>query len=268
MEINKKIIKNAIAVATIFILLNTITTPIVNGIDKDKKEMVRVTCRICTFNGTHKITTQLPIDRVMKIQNEQDNEILFSLLKECNIIPKNSSISFLKNKFQKEMVENPLIIKNLKEILMNSDESIFFNLLCITRVDWSYGTKFFAPLFMLGNSPVRGWLNFPIWMIFGWLLQPFFEVIPRLASLLFISLLIPSSDIVNIGIGGRFGYDVETIGLLGKRTFDNHYKPLIFSLVGFHGYHITFEFPHNGGGWYRQDTFIGFTLATIILPQK
>lgn len=259
--------RNVFVIGIICILLGTTIVPVVSGINRGKRGMVNVTCRICLSKRIHEVTTQLPVEKAMEIQNEQNNEVVFALLKEYGIIPKNNSISSLRNEFQKTINENPMLIKNLKCLLLDENDDIFYNLLCFMRINWFYGTKFFVPLFMFGNSPIRGWLNFPIWMIVGWVfLQPLFEYFPKIASILFIFSLIPSTDLVDIGIGGRFYHDVYTQGLLGKRKFDDHYAPMVFSLIGFHGYHITFEWPNHG--LYRVDTFIGFTLATVIIPQN
>jgi hypothetical protein len=266
-----RVAKNIIALGIISILFSTAILPIASGINREKDELLNVTCRICMPTGIQTKTTQLSIDRVLKIQSERDEEELFSMLGEYDVIPREGSLSSLRETFQNTIGANPMLIKNFKRLLDDSSRDVFRNVLCFVRLDWTCETTFFVPLFMLGTSPIVGWINFPIWMLFGWLLQPFFERTPLIASLFFISLLNPSTDVIDMCIGGRFEYDVETVGLLGKKTFDNHNRPLMFSLIGFHGYHIIIEHrpEHHEHWWdlYRYDTFIGFTLATVIVPK-
>jgi hypothetical protein len=255
----------------IVILFGTSLLPFVMSSNEYNQETVNLTCRAYLADTIQEITKTLSTEEAMNIQNERNYEKLFALLKKYDIIPNDSSISSLKNGFQKTMNENPMLIHHWKESILQEDSNVFCNMLCFMRLDWTCETTFFVPLFMLGTSPIVGWINFPIWMLFGWFLQPFFEHTPLLASLFFISLLNPSTDVIDIGFGGRFEYNVETIGMLGNKTFDNHYRPLLFSLVGFYGYHIIFEHPpeHPEHWWelHRYDTFIGFSVATIIVPE-
>jgi len=254
-------------IGVIGILFGTTLLPSVMGINENNKETVNVTCCVHLNDTIQKITTTLSVKEAIDIQNERNEEKLFALLKKYDVISKNSSISSLRNEFYKWVINNLTFTQTL-DIPFESNDDIFYNLLCFLRVDWTPDSRYFVPLFMFGNSPIRGWLNFPIWVTWGIFLSSLFRYIPILYTLLFIQSLIPSTDLIDIGIGGRFDYNIKTIGLLGEKVFDNAHKPQIFSLIGFHGYHITFGFPLEKGLIpYRSDTFIGFSVATIVIPE-
>ncbi len=220
--------REAICAGVIFLLCSTVLVPVVDGEVQEQGDAVDVKCRMQLADTVQETTTTISIEEAMRIQRERNDEKMFALLKKYDIIPAGSSIASLGNEFQKTINENPALIQRLKTTLSERDGKLFGNLLCFMRLDWTCETTFFVPLFMGGTSPIVGWINFPIWMIFGWLLQPFFERTSLLASLFFISLLNPSTDVIDIGIGGRFNYDVETMGLLGKKCLTITTDPCCF----------------------------------------